>query len=41
MITFQSILTTFKTSIIFKAAGLIGEIGSSLKPNQWYELQLS
>ena len=37
MIIFKSILTTFEASIIFKAAGAVVEIDSSLKPNHRYE----
>jgi len=32
VIIFKSILTTFESSIIFKAVGVVVEIGLSLKP---------
>jgi len=41
MIIFGLILTTFELSIIFKPAGAVLEIGSSLKPNHHCEIQLA
>ena len=37
MIIFESILTTFEASIIFKAAGAVEKIGSYLKPNHYMQ----
>jgi len=34
MIIFESILTSFESSVIFEAAGAEVKIGSNLKPNQ-------
>jgi len=33
MIIFQSILTTFESRVVFKAAGTVVSIGLNLKPN--------
>ena len=41
MIIFESLLTTFKASIIFEAAGAIAKIGLSLKPKRYNQVQPS
>ena len=41
MIIFELILTTFEASIIFKAAGAVAKISSSLKPNHHMQFWLA
>ncbi len=38
MIIFEFILTTFEASLVFKAAGALAKIGSSLKLNHHEEI---
>jgi hypothetical protein len=41
MIIFESILTTFEPSSIFKAAGTVAKFGMSLKLNQHKQIELA